>query len=205
MPRRIWGFTAYELLTKRTESDGKPTPVGAMANGAWVGSVEGVAWSPTKMLSAIQHTADVKQTTCETARSVVKEHGVLGLWRGAMINAVRSSASGSAYFGALAVTAAVLPKRNSAIEGAVAGATATLLTSPIDIVLSRAYIERAKSSGVTLSGRDIAEAILQRHGPRGFFRGVSAAVVRAGPAAAVSFTVTRTCFEHLMADAPTDA
>lgn len=74
--------------------------------------------------------------------------------------------------------------------GGCAGLVAQTLTYPLDIVRRRMQVGnlRAGAEGAHATMAGTARAILQEHGWRGLFRGVSVNYVKVTPATAVGFT-----------------
>ncbi|KAE8143413.1 mitochondrial thiamine pyrophosphate carrier 1 [Aspergillus pseudotamarii] len=121
--------------------------------------------------------------TLPTIRSIFREEGITGLWKGNIPAELMYVCYGAIQFAAYRTTTQALsqldpyrlpPPAESFVAGATAGGLATASTYPLDLLRTRFAAQGTERVYASLyaSVRDIA----QNEGPRGFFRGCSAAV-----------------------------
>ncbi|KAL1975916.1 hypothetical protein VTN31DRAFT_4308 [Thermomyces dupontii] len=124
----------------------------------------------------------VYKGTLRTARTIIREEGITGLWKGNIPAELLYICYGGVQFAAYRTTTQVLshlPRRlpswtESFISGAVAGGVATTATYPLDLLRTRFAAQG--NDRIYRSLRGAVLDITQNEGPRGFFRGCSAAV-----------------------------
>ncbi|PYI18109.1 mitochondrial thiamine pyrophosphate carrier 1 [Aspergillus japonicus CBS 114.51] len=136
-----------------------------------------------------QHvTGPIYKGTLSTMKSILREEGITGLWKGNVPAELLYLAYGiiqfSTYRTTTQILATELPNRlpasaESFIAGALAGGLATFSTYPLDLLRTRFAAQGTQRVYPSLlaSVRDIA----RQEGPRGFFRGGSAAVGQVVP------------------------
>lgn len=122
--------------------------------------------------------------TLGTLKQILREEGLTALWKGNIPAEAMYLAYGSVQFSAYTyishmLTATTLPyvlpdTANSFISGAAAGACATTITYPLDLLRTRFAAQGTDRvySSILSSIRHIAE----NEGPKGFFRGLGAGV-----------------------------
>ncbi|KAJ9615554.1 mitochondrial thiamine pyrophosphate transporter [Cladophialophora chaetospira] len=129
-----------------------------------------------------------------TIRSIVRQEGIRALWKGNIPAEVLYVTYGGIQFTTyrtITQAQALLPMKvpesvQSFVSGAGAGATATTITYPLDLLRTRFAAQGIDRiyAGLIASLRDI-----NRHeGPTGFFRGLSAAVGQIVPYMGLFFT-----------------
>ena len=117
-----------------------------------------------------------------TLRAIVRQEGIRALWKGNVPAEIMYVAYGGVQFTtyrSITQAQALLPNRppsavESFISGAAAGAAATTVTYPLDLLRTRFAAQGSERiyAGLMSSIRDINS----HEGPRGFFRGLSAAI-----------------------------
>ncbi|OKL58489.1 Mitochondrial thiamine pyrophosphate carrier 1 [Talaromyces atroroseus] len=136
--------------------------------------------------------------TIRTMRSIAREEGISGLWKGNISAELMYVCYGGLQFAAYRTTNQFLeelPHRlpqaaESFVSGAVAGGIATSCTYPLDLLRTRFAAqgnERIYTS-ILSSIRDI----YRTEGPRGYFRGCSAAVAQIVPYMGLFFATYET-------------
>ena len=120
--------------------------------------------------------------TLSTLRAIVRQEGITGLWKGNLPAGILYVCFGGIQFTTyrgLAELQAGLPRRlppavESFVSGASAGAVATAVTYPLDLLRTRFAAQGNEKVYTSLfaSIRDIA----RHEGSRGFFQGLSASV-----------------------------
>lgn len=129
-----------------------------------------------------------------TLAKIAREEGIRALWKGNIPAEAMYVAYGGIQFTAYRTftqAQALLPQRpppsvESFISGAVAGAFATTATYPLDLLRTRfaAQGQERIYAGLWHSVRDIA----RQEGPKGFFRGLNAALGQIVPYMGLFFT-----------------
>ncbi len=132
-------------------------------------------------------------------RAIAGEEGLRGLWRGWAPTAQRAAVVGGAELGVYESAKEALVQRGGAAPGAVAthlaaslaaGAAASVLSSPLDVVRVRVMEQAAGAGGGRYAGAwECARALLQREGAGALLAGVPADFCRRGPHTVVSFLV----------------
>ena len=132
--------------------------------------------------------------TLATMRTIIREEGLTGLWKGNVPAELLYVAYGAVQFStyksasqALAalsdrdrkVSLALPSSAQSFVAGAVAGGASTAATYPLDLLRTRFAAQGVNK--VYFSLRSGVSDILRNEGPSGFFRGCSAAIVQIVP------------------------
>ena len=131
----------------------------------------------------------------QCARTILKEEGARGLWAGTVpalflwvpYTAVQFAALGE--FKRVARENGGDPEKPplAFLGGAVAGATATVVTYPFDVM--RTVLAAQGSPRVYDSLQDAAAGILKNRGPAGLYAGVGVTLLEIAPASAIQFGV----------------
>ncbi|ORY08182.1 mitochondrial deoxynucleotide carrier [Clohesyomyces aquaticus] len=140
-------------------------------------------------LSVRNVTGPVYKGTLGTLKHILREEGLTGLWKGNIPAEALYLAYGSCQFSAYTYSSHLLERLpepyklpgsvNSFISGAAAGACATTLTYPLDLLRTRFAAQGRDRIYPSLAAsiRHIAE----HEGPAGFFRGLGAGVSQIVP------------------------
>lgn len=134
------------------------------------------------------------------AWNVVKDLGLFGLYKGARACLMRDIPFSAIYFTVYAHTKARLADDNGynhpltlLLAGAIAGIPAASLVTPADVIKTRLQV-KARAGQTTYTGVfDAARKIMAEEGPRAFWKGALARVVRSSP----QFGVTLVTYELL--------
>lgn len=131
----------------------------------------------------------VYKGTLGTLKQILREEGVTGLWKGNIPAELMYLTYGSVQFSSYAYMSHLLESLPSAyalpssatsfISGATAGATATTITYPLDLLRTRFAAQGTDRvyTSIIASVKHIA----QHEGPTGFFRGLGAGVSQIVP------------------------
>ena len=191
----LWGvqFSLVDELAARGEGGNGTTRAMLAAVPASIASAALVA--PMELVKTRQQTsATLRQPVRALLREVLRREGPRGLFRGFGIVCCCRLFGGWGYFGGNAyaleaLTSALPPQgvggrtRNTLLAGGFAGVCYWALAMPFDTVKSTLMaLEEGQGMRVT------ARKIYARGGALGFYRGFSAAVLRALPANAAAFT-----------------
>jgi hypothetical protein len=159
----------------------------------------------------LKHTSSshlrVKESLWSTFRSIVREEGVLSLWKGNFTSVVHRFPYSAVNFASFEVCKEQLEENAPylghkwirMIAGAISGASSCMATYPLDIVRTRLTvgITTANTGTSVFSGNkligsskilEVLADILQHEGVRGIYRGLTASLAVAVPTFAISFT-----------------
>nr|XP_009925532.1 PREDICTED: calcium-binding mitochondrial carrier protein Aralar1 isoform X2 [Haliaeetus albicilla] len=135
-----------------------------------------------------------------SALSVIKDLGILGLYKGAKACFLRDIPFSAIYFPVYAHSKLMLADENGHVgglnllaAGAIAGVPAASLVTPADVIKTRLQVA-ARAGQTTYSGViDCFGKILREEGPSAFWKGAGARVFRSSP----QFGVTLVTYELL--------
>ncbi|KIZ07023.1 brown fat uncoupling protein 1 [Monoraphidium neglectum] len=176
-------------------SGGVPPSSVSMSTKVLAGTLSGtgaaLVCSPTELLKTRMQAAAAGTSTMQVVRNVVRQDGLIGLYRGATPGVVRS--------GILTATQCATydqAKRwimsnmgwqdglgTQLVTGLATGLVSTTITNPVDVVKTTMFTTGASSGGPVKTAR----VIYQRAGMKGFLRGWSASYMRLGPQTLVMF------------------
>ena len=137
------------------------------------------------------------------AMHIVRSLGIIGLYRGASACLLRDIPFSAIYFPAYAHL-----KKDTFHEGrngkklgfgemltsaAIAGMPAAFMTTPADVIKTRLQVEARKGQATYKGIVDCATKIMAEEGPRAFFKGSLARVLRSSP----QFGATLVAYEYL--------
>lgn len=125
-------------------------------------------------------------------RTVVREDGVAGLWRGTLPGATRASILTMAQLVTYSEAKSIVIRHLTGEDGflthlstsMVTGLVATTATNPVDVVKTRVYNKAGSSSVVKC-----CLGIVKNEGLGAFFKGWTASYLRIGPQTAITFLV----------------
>ncbi|KAJ1621390.1 mitochondrial carrier domain-containing protein [Pavlovales sp. CCMP2436] len=149
--------------------------------GALIGPLAAIITTPMDLVKIQMQQANQPRTLA-AVRALFATGGLAGLYVGGPVNVLREVVFGAGYFGAYEFTrekiGALPPAASIPIAGAVGGVVGWLVMLPLDT------IKTVQQSGSVRPGEvpravDIAARIWAAHGARGFWRGASAAFLRA--------------------------
>ncbi|KAK3904839.1 mitochondrial carrier domain-containing protein [Staphylotrichum tortipilum] len=155
------------------------------------------------------HGGPIYKGTLPTLRHILRSEGLTGLWKGnvpaELLYVCYGAAQFTAYRGTTALLRAAAPAAGwdeplpqaveSFIAGAAAGAGATVVTYPLDLLRTRFAAQG--NDRVYTSLRLAITQIARDEGPRGFFRGLGPGLAQIIPYMGVFFAVYETLRPHL--------
>ncbi|KAH8387899.1 hypothetical protein KR093_010290, partial [Drosophila rubida] len=211
----------------RTSQPPLPTPsIVPMASGICARTVVVTAITPLEMVRIKMQSGYITYTELWIViRSLIKSHGILGLWRGWPPTVMRDAPFSGTYWAAYESMKRVCNVTEpsllfSFVTGAASGALATLVTMPFDLVTTHTQIElgqdvlysdaagHAKGSGgaaastTTASKQSVISRIsliYRKHGLKGLYIGVLPRMLRVVPACAImisAFEYSKSFFFH---------
>ncbi|KAJ1664344.1 mitochondrial aspartate-glutamate transporter agc1 [Coemansia sp. RSA 1813] len=209
-------FVRARLTNRKT---GEIQFTSELFSGAMAGASQVVFTNPLEIVKIrLQIQGELlKETTGQSAPivrrgavTIVKELGLLGLYKGASACLLRDVPFSAIYFSCYSHLKKDLfhegERRLSVIDlllaGAIAGMPAAYLTTPADVIKTRLQVV-AKQGETTYSGLiDAARKIYKEEGFKAFFKGGAARVLRSSP----QFGTTLMCYEliHRLVPFPGD-
>jgi len=198
-------FGSYSVAQTFVQPDPKQRmtiPQSALA-GSFSGMVCSLAISPVDLikvrLQVSQEVGASKKTALGVIRSVLREDGFRGLYRGYLSVLGRESTAMAVYFGSYEW----LKRRAKREDGTIpvglmllSGGTAGILTwvcnYPIDVIKTQMQSSK-KHANIT----NVVKHIYRTEGVRGFYRGIIPCVARAFPVNATVFGVYEAVAKHL--------
>ncbi|PCH00021.1 Mitochondrial carrier protein [Penicillium occitanis (nom. inval.)] len=140
----------------------------------------------------------VYKGTLRTMQAIVRKEGIAGLWKGNISAELLYVCYGGLQFATYRTTTQLLqelptrlpPTAESFVSGAVAGGIATATTYPLDLLRTRFAAQGNEK--IYASIIDSIRDINRTEGPRGFFRGCSAAVAQIVPYMGLFFATYET-------------
>ena len=152
-----------------------------------------------------------RQSAVAVLRDVLSTSGVRGMMRGQSALILRGIFGGPVYFGGNAAATEVLKhtlppgdsawakSRNAMLAGGTAGVLFWFPAMPFDTIKSRMMAAPDHGPRLYAGFVDCARKLYAESGPRGFYRGFSAALLRAFPANAAAFTAADFTMRQLRA------
>lgn len=137
----------------------------------------------------------------ELVRTVVRDNGIFGLWRGQLGTFFRESGGSAAWFGAYESVTRYFKRRRQAetstyvemiIAGACAGMSYNFVLFPADTVKSRMQVQHG-NQGFWETSRQLWRS----GGIYPFYRGCGITVARAAPSSAAIFLIYESIKQHL--------
>ena len=143
-------------------------------------------------------------------RSVLRENGLSGLWRGQLGTLIRETGGTAAWFGSYEGFSAFFRARNARREstrtanptndasipihqqllaGAAAGMSYNFTFYPADTIKSRMQTDASASGVARQSFGAVGRALWKEQGLRGLYRGCGITVARSAPSSAIIFTI----------------
>ncbi|CAO1429310.1 unnamed protein product [Diamesa serratosioi] len=201
-PEKAIKLTVNDLVRdKFTDKQGHIPYYAEMLSGACAGASQVVFTNPLEIVKIrLQVAGEFAAGAKVRAWSVVKELGLMGLYKGARACLLRDVPFSAIYFPAYAHTKAAFADEDGynhpltlLAAGAIAGIPAASLVTPADVIKTRLQVV-ARSGQTTYSGViDAFRKIMAEEGPKAFWKGTVARVCRSSP----QFGVTLVTYELL--------
>ncbi|NWS60735.1 CMC1 protein, partial [Chunga burmeisteri] len=201
-PEKAIKLTVNDFVRdKFTKKDGSiPLPAEILAGGC-AGASQVIFTNPLEIVKIrLQVAGEITTGPRVSALSVIKDLGLLGLYKGAKACFLRDIPFSAIYFPVYAHSKLMLADENGhvgglnlLIAGAIAGVPAASLVTPADVIKTRLQVA-ARAGQTTYSGViDCFGKILREEGPSAFWKGAGARVFRSSP----QFGVTLVTYELL--------
>ncbi|KXZ49928.1 hypothetical protein GPECTOR_19g379 [Gonium pectorale] len=167
-----------------------------VAAGTFSGALAAGLTSPTELVKTrLQARDNVARGTLEVVQHVVRQDGVLGLWRGAVPSMARAGLLTASQVATYDTIKHDIMKYggwgdNTATHVAassITGLVTTTVTNPADVIKTNMFVSGGASKGnITHTALDI----LRRDGLAGFMKGWSANYARLGPQTMITFLIS---------------
>jgi len=201
-PEKAIKLTVNDLVRdKLTDKQGKIPRWGEVLAGACAGGSQVIFTNPLEIVKIrLQVAGEVVGGAKVRAWTVVKELGLMGLYKGARACLLRDVPFSAIYFPAYAHTKAMFADEDGynhplslLASGAIAGIPAASLVTPADVIKTRLQVV-ARTGQTSYTGViDAARKIMAEEGPKAFWKGTVARVFRSSP----QFGVTLVTYELL--------
>ncbi|CAI5706902.1 hypothetical protein KXD40_006059 [Peronospora effusa] len=165
--------------------------------GSSAGFVQVIFAAPSEHVKIQLQTGAIRNETNSlvAAKTIVKQYGTRTLFKGWQVCLLRDVPAFGAYFCGYEATKRALTKGQNENEtdlklmmaGGIAGMFSWIVSMPQDVVKS--CVQSQSLDGKQLSMMEMARTRMQQEGPRFFFKGFSATMLRAFPVSAVTFLV----------------
>ena len=157
--------------------------VGRFVAGGLAGCLAKTCVAPLERTRIAAQVTSQRQSSASLAMGIVRDEGVLGLWRGNGIAVVRTFPSkaivfgGNDYYKRALLALPVAPPRAAvdAAAGGLAGLTAVAITYPLDVL--RTMVSATGADGGKRSAYDAIASTLRSRGPAAFYVGVAPTMV----------------------------
>ncbi|EGC37872.1 hypothetical protein DICPUDRAFT_76529 [Dictyostelium purpureum] len=123
-------------------------------------------------------------------RTILKEEGVSGLFRGNLVNILKAGPQSAIRFYSYGAFKRMVQQADGSISlinrvwaGASAGVVSVALTHPLDVIKTHISIKHTSSEIL-----QVTKSIYKQDGVFGFFRGLSAGILNIAPFAGLNFT-----------------
>ena len=200
VPTTVIYFTAYEYLklklvqtiTQR-QAENYMTAI-SLASGGLARTLACVIVNPlelirTKMQSQKMAFGEVRKALEIT----VKSEGKVGLWKGVSASLMRDVPFSAIYWPCYEY---LRPSEYNfsqiCVAGAVAGSVASAATNPMDVIKTRIQIQLGEN-GVKMSNSQVVQEIIQSHGIKGLWAGLTPRLLKVAPACAIMISSYEYC------------
>lgn len=202
-PKRAIKFAANDewgKFYKNAFSMPQMTPSLAVLTGATAGATESFVVVPFELVKIqLQDRTSRFNSAPEVVKHIVKQGGVLGLYKGLESTLWRHIAWNAGYFGLIFQVRSLMPKPKSSSEktlidlacGSIGGTFGTMLNTPFDVVKSRIQAGSTKYIWTIPSVLTVAK----EEGFAALYKGFVPKVLRLGPGGGILLVVFTTCMD----------
>ncbi|KAG0015650.1 mitochondrial aspartate-glutamate transporter agc1 [Podila clonocystis] len=215
-PEKAIKLTMNDLVRRHlSDKDGNITFVGELIAGGVAGGSQVVFTNPLEIVKIRLQVAGEAAKTMEAgaprpgAIAIVRNLGVMGLYKGASACLLRDIPFSAIYFPVYAHLKKDMFKEGPdhrltigelLMAGAIAGMPAAYFTTPADVIKTRLQVEAKKGQSTYNGIGDAARKIYKEEGFRAFFKGGPARIFRSSP----QFGTTLMVYEMLQRAFPFD-
>lgn len=202
-PKRATKFAANDEWGKfYKKAFGIPTMTQSLAvlTGATAGATESFVVVPFELVKIkLQDRTSKFNGMGEVVKHIVKENGVLGLYKGLESTLWRHIAWNAGYFGLIFQVRTLMPKPKTSTEktlidltcGTIGGTFGTIMNTPFDVVKSRIQAGSTKYVWTVPSVLKVA----REEGFGALYKGFIPKVLRLGPGGGILLVVFTTCMD----------
>lgn len=202
-PKRATKFAAndeYTKVYKKLFKLEKMTQPVAVLTGATAGATEAFVVVPFELVKIrLQDRNSKFNGPVEVIRSIVKQDGVLGMYKGLEATLWRHIAWNAGYFGVIFQVRQLLPEAktpgrktlNDLISGSIGGTVGTLINTPFDVVKSRVQAGSTKYKWTFPS----ILTVYKEEGFGALYKGFVPKVLRLGPGGGILLVVFTGCMD----------
>ena len=200
VPTTVIYFTTYEYLKLKLvqtitqkQAENYMTAI-SLASGGLARTLACVIVNPlelirTKMQSQKMAFGEVRKALEIT----VKSEGKVGLWKGVSASLMRDVPFSAIYWPCYEY---LRPSEYNfsqiCVAGAVAGSVASAATNPMDVIKTRIQIQLGEN-GVKMSNSQVVQEIIQSHGIKGLWAGLTPRLLKVAPACAIMISSYEYC------------
>lgn len=195
---QFYGF--HEAKRQFLKSKGGPlSPSQIFACGGIAGLLNTIATTPIEHVRILVQTQKTMKYLgpFDAARTILKENGLPGLYRGNYITMLREFQAYGTWFLTYeyliscevrsGVDRSAIPTYKLMLFGALAGEALWITSYPLDVVKSKIQSDGFGSEKKYRDTRDVILEIWRRNGLKGFWKGLTPTLLRALPASASTF------------------
>lgn len=192
-------FWGYDLGKKIVANDNSTSlSIKQMATAGFISAIPTtLVTAPTERIKVVLQTSSKRGSFISAAKTIVKEGGILSLFKGSLATLARDGPGSALYFASYEVTKSYLNNLNNqdngnnvsvgnvCLAGGVAGMSMWIVVFPIDTIKTKLQAAtNGKSQSMIAATKEI---YITRGGMKGFFPGLGPALLRSFPANAATF------------------
>ena len=195
---RFGGFSLFQNQIMNITGQENKTPLISLGAGMMSGALEGaLVVTPSETIKT--KLIEMNQGTVQGIKSIVREKGVSGLYRGVVPTVIKQSSNQGIRFMTFGTYKQFLTRdqENDSLTsyqalfgGMLSGTVSTLGNNPIDMVKTRM---QGVEAGQYFSTSDCIKQVLTKEGPLAFYKGVGARLMRVIPGQGIIFA----CYENI--------
>ena len=186
---RLGLYTPIKQLVSTSKD--KPVFMEKLLAGSLSGGLAAAVTSPIELLKTRMQSRTDNMGLLEIIRTIVKNHGVRGLWKGCVPSLLRSSLLTASQCAVYDESKRVITRRIQMEEGVtlhvlaslLSGLVTTTITNPLDVIKTRMFVDGSQSI------RSCIADVYRTHGLRGFMIGWNASYIRVGPQTTLIFVM----------------
>lgn len=186
---RLGLYTPIKHLVSTSKD--KPNFTEKLLAGSLSGGLAAGVTSPIELLKTRLQSRSDNVGVIEIIRTITKEHGIVGLWKGCVPSLLRSSLLTASQCGVYDESKRIITRHIQMEEGVklhvlaslLSGLVTTTITNPLDVIKTRMFVGRSQTIASCI--RDVYHT----HGVRGFMIGWNASYIRVGPQTMLIFVM----------------
>ena len=172
-------------------SKDKPSFTEKLLAGSLSGGLSAGITSPIELLKTRMQSRTDNMGLMEIVRTIIKDHGIRGLWKGCVPSLLRSSLLTASQCAVYDESKRAITRHVQMEEGVklhvlaslLSGLVTTTITNPLDVIKTRMFVGRSQTITSCISD------VYHTHGLRGFMIGWNASYIRVGPQTMLIFVM----------------